>query len=120
MATGGGSDTVPHVARRRQTPGTPRDFVAAGDYPDAELAADAPVAAVYAQRIAVRLRDALAGGNRTAVADRADVSRTALHDIVTGRTFPDVVTLAKLEEVLGVRLWPDPPRRRGSAAGRDS
>lgn len=100
----GESDDMP---RRRQTLPPPRAYDAEGSWPHGQLVPGAPVAARYAQQIALRLVAALADHNRTEVADRADLSRSTLHDLTTGRTWPDVVSLAKLETVLVTRLWPD-------------
>lgn len=95
------------MPRRRQSLPPPRAYSADDIWPHGPLVADAPVAARYAQQIALRLLAALGDRNRTEVADRADLSRSTLHDLSTGRTWPDVVSLAKLETVLATRLWPD-------------
>lgn len=95
--------------------GAPRDHLGAGGaFPDGELDPDAPVAARYARVIAVNLRDALAGRNQSRVCEQADVARSTVNDIVTGRTYPELVTIAKLETVLDTRLWADTP---GAGAG---
>lgn len=70
---------------------------------------DAPVVAHYAAEISRRLRSALDGRVQAQVARDADLARSTLNDIVAGRQWPDVVTVAKLEHVLGVRLWPEWP-----------
>lgn len=85
----------------------PRTYAADDDWPHGPLVADAPVAAHYARQIALRLLAALGERNRTEVARVADLSRSTLHDLTTGRTWPDVVSLAKLETVLRARLWPN-------------
>jgi hypothetical protein len=95
------------MPRRRQVMPPPRAYSADGDWPHGPLLPDSPVAARYAREIARRLLAAVGERSRTEVADRADLSRSALHDLTTGRTWPDVVSLAKLESSLTVRLWPD-------------
>jgi len=57
----------------------------------------------------VNLTEALAGRSISSVAEAVDVARSTLHDVVSGRTWPDFHTLVKLEEYLNVRLWPDAP-----------
>ncbi|HEV2890299.1 MAG TPA: helix-turn-helix transcriptional regulator [Frankiaceae bacterium] len=52
------------------------------------------------------------------VAREADLARSTLNDIVAGRQWPDVVTVAKLEHVLEVRLWPEWPPGAGSRRSR--
>lgn len=94
------------MTRRRNLTGEPRQFLASGSWPDGPLVEDAPTAAVYAREISLRLQAALVSRTKVEVAEAADLSRTTLHDMVTGRRWPDVVSLAKLEDVLGVRLWP--------------
>lgn len=66
--------------------------------------------------IAANLRDALQSENQTRVAEQADVARSTLNDLVAGRTWPELITVAKLEEVLGTRLWPA-SRPPGAAPG---
>ena len=34
------------------------------------------------------------------------VDRTTIHDLLAGRSFIDVVTLARIETAVGARLWP--------------
>lgn len=103
---GGEASSVAAVPQRSGVSGPPRGYLAAGDWPDGELVVEAPPGAEYALHISRVLRDALAERSQTDVAERADLSRSTLHDIVHGRTWPDVVTLAKLESTLHVRLWP--------------
>ena len=63
-----------------------------------------------------RLSKALEGANRTSIAIEAEVDRKSLYGLVSGTTWADMITLGKLERVLGVSLWPQQPpilRRRG-------
>jgi len=94
--------------------GPPRDYVTTGAWPEGRVTRSAPVAVRYAQEITRRITAASAGWTQTALAEQAGLARSTLHDIVTGRTWPDVVTLAKLEAVLQVKLWPEelPPAAR--------
>lgn len=93
---------------------SPRELVD-GPWPDGNAAADAPVAVHYAQEIAVRLSVALEGKSVKAVAEDAGLARSTVYDIVGGKSWADIVSLAQLEVVLGVRLWPtEAPDRRAT------
>lgn len=72
----------------------------------------------YAAEISRRLIAALEGQLQKDVAEAADLARSTLNDIVTGRQWPDVVTVAKLEHMLKTRLWPE--WTPGSVAERGS
>lgn len=68
---------------------------------------DAPVAAHYALELSKNLRDATEGRALAVVAEDADIARSTLYDLLQGRTWADLQTLAKLEVTLGSRLWPE-------------
>lgn len=96
------------MPRRSGVTGPPNAHVASGPWPDAGLTDDAP------SRSATRWRSRtccaqLEDRTITDIADEAGLAHFTLHDLVTGRTLPDLVTLAKLEQVLHTRLWPDRP-----------
>jgi len=89
--------------------------LATGSWPDGQFSADAPAEVAHAVAIAVALSAALEGRSKKDVAEAARIERSTLYDILTGRSWPDTVTLVKLETVLGVTLWPvvpPPPLRR--------
>ena len=94
------------MTQRGRITGPPRSFLASGTWPEGTLRADAPVGAGYAAAISRNLAVAIAGMNKSALAEQTDLARSTIHDILTGRTWPDLVTLAKLEDHLDVRLWP--------------
>lgn len=79
------------------------------EWPNGVVTEDAPLATLYAAHIARVLTAALENRTVTGVAKEASVARSTLYDIAGGKTWPDVVTLARLEHVLGLRLWPDSP-----------
>jgi len=58
--------------------------------------------------IATAILDACAAASITSVrlCDEAGIAWSTYHDILTGRTWPDVVSLVKLEAALKVPLWP--------------
>lgn len=78
-----------------------------GEWPGGDLEPGVPVVAHYAQIIAQRLRHALADEKVAEVAQDAGLSRSTIYDVLSGVTWPDIVTIAELERVLGTRLWPD-------------
>lgn len=79
--------------------------MAAGDWPDGELRADAPYEVRVVLGISRRLRDAIGGRGLRSVAVDADVSIGAISHLLNGKTWGDVVTVARLEQALGVSLW---------------
>lgn len=97
------------MPKRGGVTGPPSSYVVKGDWPDGELQTGAPEAAQYAQHIAVVLARGLVARNVSQVAEDAGLARSTIYDIVEGRTWPDLITLAKLETVLDVSLWPTAP-----------
>jgi hypothetical protein len=94
------------MPQRRTPVAAPSSYVRGG-WPGGRLDADAPPEARYAQVVALRLRHALDETTVTAVAAEADLARGTLYGIINGSRWPDLVSLARLENALGVRLWPD-------------
>lgn len=111
--------TITNMPRRSGPPGSPSDWIAEGEWPDGDFKADTPSVVVYAVEIARALDEALKGQVRSHVAQSAGIERSTLYDILAGKTWPDMVTLAKLEQALSVTLWPTdlPPLPRTSDAG---
>jgi ribosome-binding protein aMBF1 (putative translation factor) len=66
------------------------------------------VAAAVVQAIARRLNAALdeRGWSRRAAADQLGVNRQTIADVIDGRCWPDVATIARLEAGLNTALWP--------------
>lgn len=100
------------VPPRRNPTGPPREYLAAGEWPDGRLKKSAPVAAQYALEVSRRLRAATEDRPLAAVAEEAAIARSTLYDLLQGRTWADLQSLAKLETVLGHRLWPDLVREK--------
>lgn len=88
---------------------TPRDWVVEGTWPDGVFAADAPDAVAHAVAIAKALDAALTQRTKSRVAHDAAIERSTLYDILSGKSWPDTVTLANLERELGTTLWPPHP-----------
>jgi transcriptional regulator with XRE-family HTH domain len=73
------------------------------------------------RQIAARLAAALTerGWSLRETATRSGVNRQAVADLLAGRSWPDVATVARLSAALQASLWPDPPgddrtRRHGA------
>ncbi len=98
------------MPQRRARVGPPRDYVV-GDWPEGPAVADAPAALEHARLISIRLRDALVDRTTAHVAEAAGLARSTIYDYLAGNTWPDLVSLGKLEEVLGVELLPPLPQR---------
>ncbi|HEY0119223.1 MAG TPA: helix-turn-helix transcriptional regulator [Cellulomonas sp.] len=97
------------MARRSRGYRVPREWLAEGEWPGGSFVEDAPTAVAYAVEISKRLESQLEGLSKAELARRAGIERTTLYDVLSGRTWPDAVTLAKLEEALQTKLWPDHP-----------
>lgn len=92
------------VPRHSGIEGPPRAYIK-GSWPDGKNTG--PPSVAYAQEIARRLGEAVEGLSLREVARRAGVDHTTISAILTGDRWADLVTLAKLEVSLEVRLWPE-------------
>ncbi|WP_425556896.1 helix-turn-helix domain-containing protein [Frondihabitans cladoniiphilus] len=59
-----------------------------------------------ARQFVLRLEKALGDEGPRRVAARAGIGRTTLYNVLSGRTWPDLATIARLEKALGTDLWP--------------
>lgn len=87
----------------------PREYLARGQWPDGALRKDAPASAVYGREFARRLRGALAERGNPSLREierEAAVSRKTIERALRGEVLPDFGALARLEQWLGVDLWP--------------
>lgn len=84
----------------------PRDHVVAGHWPHAEL--DGDHAASIAQELSSRLVEAIAdrGGNINTISKIARVNWQTIMNLMEGRGWATIATVADLEQALGVDLWP--------------
>lgn len=87
----------------------PCDWLAEGDWPTGEFERDAPEDVAVAVAIAKALQVALEGRNKTRIATAAGIERSTLYDILAGRSWPDMISLSKLERELDQGLWPQHP-----------
>ncbi len=72
------------------------------------LRPDAPVGAVAAHTVARCIEQAMTqrGFNLRALAAATGIDHGTISRTLRGHTYPDVDTLAQLQAVLGVHLWP--------------
>jgi len=70
-----------------------------------EMASADPIAEI-ARQFALNLRDAIGADTVRSVATRTSVGHPTVLNILAGRVWPDLATIAKLERGLQVRLWP--------------
>ena len=102
------------MTRRRSAVGPPRDYVD-GTWPEGAAVPGAPRALEHARMISLRLAAALEGRSVTDVAEQADLARSTIYDLVGGKTWPDLISLGKLETALDIELLPPMPARNGVA-----
>ncbi|QXC61619.1 helix-turn-helix domain-containing protein [Aquihabitans sp. G128] len=98
------------MTQRRGVQGPPKVYLQTGvSWPSRRVRAreSAPIrrAVIVSAEISQRLAEALEGRSITATAKAADVARTTVYDLLAGNSWPDVVTIMKLEEALEVTLW---------------
>ena len=67
---------------------------------------DGGIPARYAQRFSARLQEAIGTRSYRAIARESGVSHGTISALVRGDTWPDLITIAKLEWALGRVLWP--------------
>lgn len=89
------------VGRRTRT--TPAETV--NDWPDQP--SGEPIAEAN-RRFVLNLRDAIGDRSLRTIEEATGVNYTTVHAILAGRTWPDTLTVARLEHGLGVALWPGP------------
>jgi transcriptional regulator with XRE-family HTH domain len=95
------------MPRRRDPLRPPREYVR-GEWPHAVIPEDAPLAVSYMQRLAVAIRQAIEeqGITHMELSDRINLDRSTLRLLLNGYTWPDMVTITRLEHGLGRTLWP--------------
>lgn len=86
----------------------PRSFVASGEWPRAELSAEAPMVAHYAQEVALRVAEALELRqiSQAALSKLSHVPAMTISRVLRGTNYPDLVTLSLLEAALRADLYP--------------
>ena len=78
-----------------------------GGWPDGTLKSGAPAVAEVARHVAIVLRDLTEpyGISRREAARRAGMSQKAILNLLNGKTWPTLITIARLEQALGIPLW---------------
>ncbi|MDE0613427.1 MAG: hypothetical protein OXI32_03330 [bacterium] len=103
------------MPRRREPVRFPASYlVEEGVWPDGPFAADAPPEVYLAAGISRRVQH-IAGDRNLAfqtIAEQAGVSIQAVMDIVRGRSWPTLRTVARVECALDAQLWKNEHRRR--------
>jgi hypothetical protein len=91
---------------RTRLASVPAEYLAAGQsWPTGRLRKDAPPEAALAAGIASRMVEAMGGLSIRELARRSDVSPQTVSNLLAGRSWGDLVTLARIERALGVSLW---------------
>ena len=93
------------MPRRSGISGPPRSYIASGEWPVGKV--EGPAEARYAAEVAKRLATAIEGQSLLSVAREAGLDHTTVRALAEGVRWPDLITIARLEQSLGVRLWPD-------------
>ena len=75
----------------------PRDWLPTGEWPNGELGPEAPPEVRLAQGIAIRFNNYRKKTDLKKVAEQTRVSRPTLYGIINGTTWPNIVTVARLE-----------------------
>ena len=93
------------MPRRSGISGPPRSYLVSGAWPTGRI--KGPPEARYAAEVARRLAKAMEGQSLRAVAREAGLDHTTVRALAEGERWPDLITIARLEQALGSRLWPD-------------
>ena len=111
----------------RQKSAEPRTFVAEGGrYPFGPFVPNAPAYALAAAVFAANLMAYMDGAlevvgegtdstireSQSTLSKKAEVSQAVLSRILTGATYPDLNSIARIEEYVGLQLWGKLSERR--------
>ena len=99
------------MPNRGRVQGHPRDYLRSGTWPDGTIRKGAPAAVWWAAEISKRLAAALDDDREqrtlSELALEVDLARSTIYKMTDGSSWPDVVSIVKLQDALGVKLWPD-------------
>ena len=80
-------------------------------FPDGPYRPEAPPEVYLAAALAIRLNKKIGSESIRYVAKKAGLSPQTLINILTGTTWPDLRTIARLETALNTRLWGNEHRK---------
>ena len=95
------------MTRRKGLEPQPRCYLAAGEWPEGPLVDDAPPEAKLAQELSRRFKSAYdaRGLKIRPTARKLGISVTTVHNLLHGKTWGDVITIARIEMGFGIQLW---------------
>ncbi|MEU4511808.1 helix-turn-helix transcriptional regulator [Nonomuraea wenchangensis] len=101
----GAAEVEEGLVRNDQAPNT---YIVSGEWPHAELSPDAPIGAHAEQEIARRLKAAMEARGLThrSLGERSGLGWRTIGRVLLGDVYPDVATLARLEEALDTEIYP--------------
>lgn len=88
--------------------------VALAPSPWPEVPSEDPVGEV-ARIFAFNVRKAVGSQSLRSVADASGLTHVTLLNVLGGKVWPDLATIARLENGLGTQLWPQRPFPAGAA-----
>lgn len=105
------------VTQRRNVLSAPSRYVRSGSWPEASLEPFPP--AVMTQVFCRNLSAAIGNLSMREVARRAEINPRTLRLLLEGESWPDTVTVVKLEVAFNQLLWPTDRDRLEVLGGRD-
>ncbi len=91
---------------RRRNQARPVEWLSSGEWPSGGLKPEAPPEAVAAKAISLNLEAALEGRSPRGLAAEANLAHTTIYDLLSGKSYGDVITVSRLEAALDRNLWP--------------
>jgi len=88
---------------------SPASYVSDSDWKVGHV--DGPRLVLYAQAFAIAVEAAVGDRSLREVGREAGISHTTLLAVLHGQRWPDMITIAKLEEAFQGSLWPGPAVR---------
>ena len=83
-----------------------------GTFPQGPYRNGTPQEVYLAAGLARRLKVKMKGESIRYIANKADLSAQTLVNILHGKTWPDLLTISRLENALGGKLWGNEHRKR--------
>ena len=83
-----------------------------GTFPQGPYRRGTPSEVYLAAGLARRLKEKIKGESIRYIAKKADLSPQTLVNILHGKTWPDLLTIARLENALEAKIWGNEHRKR--------